>query len=151
MGQEIAIAKRQENPLCAMMIDIDFFKGVNDKYGHAAGDEVLRTVAGIIKDALRESDIPARYGGEEFAILLPFTNIEEAKIVGERLRKTVETTPMPINQDTPELSQNINITISMGLAEYDRTETGEALFERADKALYDAKRGGRNRVCLFES
>ena len=147
LGQEIAIAKRQNNPLCAMMIDIDFFKRVNDTYGHSAGDEVLRTVAGIIKEALRESDIPARYGGEEFAVLLPFTKLEEAKVVGERLRKAVEATSMAINQETPQ-EQNINVTISMGLAEYNKTETGEALFERADKALYEAKKSGRNRVCV---
>ena len=147
LGQEIAIAKRQNNPLCAMMIDIDFFKGVNDKYGHAAGDEVLRTVASIIKEALRESDIPARYGGEEFAVLLPFTKLDEAKVVGERLRCAVEAAKITINQDTSE-KQDINVTISMGLAEFNYSETGEALFERADKALYDAKTSGRNRVCV---
>ena len=83
LGQEISITKRQGKPLCAMMIDIDFFKSVNDTHGHAAGDEVLRTVAGIIKEHLRESDIPSRYGGEEFAVLLPFTKLEEAKITLE--------------------------------------------------------------------
>lgn len=150
LGQEIAIAKRQSHPLCAMMIDIDFFKKVNDTYGHAAGDEVLRAVAGIIKEALRESDIPARYGGEEFAILLPYTKLEEAVLVGERLRNTVENTPVTINQESPE-KQDISVTISMGLAEYDKSESGEALFERADKALYQAKTSGRNRVCVFES
>ena len=149
LGQEISIAKRQNNPLCAMMIDIDFFKSVNDKYGHAAGDEVLRTVAGIIKDALRESDIPARYGGEEFAVLLPFTKIEEAQVVGERLRKAVEAATILIYQDTDE-EKSINVTISMGLAQYDNQESGEVLFERADKALYNAKAGGRNKVCIFE-
>ena len=148
LGQEISIAKRQNNPLCAMMIDIDFFKSVNDRYGHAAGDEVLRTVACIIKDALRESDIPARYGGEEFAILLPFTKIEEAQVVGERLRKAVEAASISIYQDTDE-EKNINVTISIGLAQYDNQESGEVLFERADKALYDAKSGGRNKVCIF--
>ena len=145
LSQEIAIAKRQNNPLCAMMIDIDFFKGVNDTHGHAAGDEVLRTVAGIIKEHLRESDIPSRYGGEEFAVLLPFTKLEEAKIVGERLRKAVEEASIPINQDN-ENAKNINVTISMGLAEFNSTETGETLFERADQALYDAKKNGRNQV-----
>ena len=145
LGQEISITKRQGKPLCAMMIDIDFFKSVNDTYGHAAGDEVLRTVAGIIKQALRESDIPARYGGEEFAVLLPFTHLDEAKIVGERLRKSVETTPITINQETEDEKQ-INVTISMGLAEFNTQESGEALFERADKALYEAKTNGRNQV-----
>ena len=142
LGQEISITKRQNNPLCAMMIDIDFFKKVNDTYGHAAGDEVLRTVASIIKEQLRESDIPARYGGEEFAVLLPFTKIEEAQIVGERLRKAVEAHPVRVD------NVEIAVTISMGLAEYNRVETGEELFERADKALYEAKKGGRNRVCI---
>ena len=142
LKQEIATTKRQKNPLCAMMIDIDFFKKVNDTYGHASGDAVLRTVASIIKEHLRESDIPSRYGGEEFAVLLPYTHIEEAKIVGERLRKAVETTPIPIDK------KNINVTISMGLAEFDVKESGEELFKRADSALYEAKEGGRNRVCV---
>ncbi len=150
LKQEIAIAKRQNNPLCAMMVDIDFFKSVNDTYGHSAGDEVLRTVAGIIKEHLRESDIPSRYGGEEFAVLLPYTKLDEAKIVGERLRKAVETASIPINQDDEENKKNINVTISMGLAEFDNEESGEVLFERADKALYEAKTNGRNRVCSNE-
>ncbi len=146
LGQEISITKRQGKPLCAMMIDIDFFKSVNDTHGHAAGDEVLRTVAGIIKQALRESDIPARYGGEEFAVLLPFTHIDEAKIVGERLRKAVEDALITINQET-EVEKQIKVTISMGIAEFDSQESGEELFERADKALYNAKANGRNQVC----
>ena len=147
LKQEIATTKRQNNPLCAMMIDIDFFKKVNDTYGHASGDAVLRGVASMIKSALRESDIPARYGGEEFAILLPYTHIDEAKIVGERLRKTVESNPITINLEDSDV-KSIKVTISMGLAEFNKTETGEELFERADKALYDAKEGGRNRVCI---
>ena len=142
LKQEIATTKRQKNPLCAMMIDIDFFKKVNDTYGHASGDSVLRTVASIIKEHLRESDIPSRYGGEEFAVLLPYTHIEEAQIVGERLRKAVEAAPIPIDK------KNINVTISMGLAEFTPEESGEELFKRADTALYEAKESGRNRVCI---
>ena len=145
LGQEISITKRQGKPLCAMMIDIDFFKSVNDTHGHAAGDEVLRTVAGIIKQALRESDIPARYGGEEFAVLLPFTHLDEAKVVGERLRQAVESAPITINQNMEDEKQ-INVTISMGIAEFNTVESGEMLFERADKALYEAKSNGRNQV-----
>ena len=147
LGQEIATTKRQNNPLCAMMIDIDFFKKVNDTYGHASGDAVLRGVASIIKSALRESDIPSRYGGEEFAILLPYTHIQEAEIVGERLRKAVETSPITINDELSEI-KTIKVTISMGIAEFNNNETGEELFERADKALYTAKESGRNRVCI---
>ena len=130
-----------------MMIDIDFFKKVNDTYGHASGDAVLRGVAAIIKSTLRESDIPSRYGGEEFAVLLPYTHLKEAEIVGERLRKAIESSPIPINDENSDI-KSINVTISMGLAEYDSKESGEELFERADKALYEAKKGGRNRVCV---
>ena len=144
LKQEIAITKRQNNPLCAMMIDIDFFKKVNDTYGHASGDKVLRTVASVIKAQLRESDIPARYGGEEFAVLLPYTHIDEAKIVGERLRKAVEETTVSLD------NLNINVTISMGLAEFRQDESGEELFAQADKALYKAKESGRNRVVCAE-
>ncbi len=147
LWQEIATTKRQNNPLCAMMIDIDFFKKVNDTYGHASGDAVLRGVASIIKSTLRESDIPSRYGGEEFAVLLPYTHIDEAKIVGERLRKAVESTPIKLNDEVSDV-KTISVTISMGLAEFNKKETGEELFERADKALYQAKENGRNRVCV---
>ena len=149
LSQEIAIAKRQNNPLCAMMIDIDFFKKVNDTYGHAAGDEVLRKVAYIIKEHLRESDIPSRYGGEEFAVLLPYTHLADAIVVGERLRKAVEVTKITINKDTVD-EKDINVTISMGLAEFDKQESGEVLFERADKALYTSKTTGRNKVSVEE-
>ena len=147
LSQEIATSKRQNNPLCAMMIDIDFFKKVNDTYGHASGDAVLRGVASIIKSSLRESDIPSRYGGEEFAVLLPYSHLKEAKMVGERLRKAVEKSPIPINIEGEE-HEPINVTISMGLAEFNNLETGEELFERADKALYEAKTTGRNKVCI---
>lgn len=147
LSQEIATSRRQNNPLCAMMIDIDFFKKVNDTYGHASGDAVLRGVASIIKSSLRESDIPSRYGGEEFAVLLPYSHLKEAKMVGERLRKAVEKSPIPINIEGEE-HESINVTISMGLAEFNNQETGEELFERADKALYEAKTTGRNKVCV---
>lgn len=147
LKQEIATTKRQSNPLCAMMIDIDFFKKVNDTYGHASGDAVLRGVAGIIKSVLRESDIPSRYGGEEFAILLPYTHIDEAKIVAERLRKAIEKTLIPIDIEESE-TKFLKVTISIGLAEFNNKETGEELFERADKALYESKTSGRNKVSI---
>ena len=152
LGQEIASAKRQKNPLCAMMIDIDFFKKVNDTYGHASGDAILKSVASIIKSALRESDIPSRYGGEEFAVMLPYTHIDDALKVGERLRKAVEASPIQVNSDDNNVvSQKlINVTISMGLAEFDFNETGAELFEHADKALYEAKNTGRNKICLYK-
>ena len=142
LNQEIATTKRQSNPLCAMMIDIDFFKKVNDTYGHASGDDVLRTVASIIKEELRESDIPSRYGGEEFAVLLPYTHLEEAQSVGERLRKAVENKLIQLENNS------LKVTISMGIAQFNANETGEQLFERADSALYMAKNNGRNQVII---
>lgn len=149
LRQEVASAMRQNIPLCAIMMDIDFFKSVNDTYGHAAGDAVLKEVSGIIKNSLRESDIPSRYGGEEFAILLPFTKIEEAYGVAQRLRSAVEQAEVDISEVSEKSS--IKITISVGVSEFNRKITGEELFRRADKALYDAKTHGRNKVVIFNN
>ncbi len=150
LNQEVATAKRQGKPLCAIMIDIDFFKKVNDTYGHMAGDCVLKTIAGVIKSTLRESDIPARYGGEEFAILLPFTNIEEAFTVAQRLRTAVEATTVEIPDETGEGRLVIKKTISLGLYQYNENDLPEDLYQKADKALYEAKTTGRNKVVIFK-
>jgi len=125
------------------MLDIDFFKSINDTHGHAIGDKVLKTMANIIKKQLREYDIASRYGGEEFCILLPQTKIEEASIVAQRLRAAVESTQINIDED-----KNINITISIGLSQLREKDKAEDLYKRADKALYDAKNRGRNRVVV---
>ena len=144
LGEQYAIANRQNTPLCAIMLDIDFFKKFNDTYGHATGDAVLRTTANVIKSQLREYDIPSRYGGEEFCILLPQTNIEEAKVVAERLRSAVEQEEVEI-----EGGQKIYLTISIGLAELDIKDMPDDLYMKADRALYEAKEGGRNRVVVY--
>ncbi len=141
--QEVSSAKRQHRNLCAIMTDIDYFKKVNDTYGHAAGDLVLKTVSREIKNQLRDYDIAGRYGGEEFVILLPFTKIQEAQMVAERLRNAVESKRIELAD-----KQYINVTISLGVCEY----KGEDNFtENADKALYKAKETGRNRVVVYES
>lgn len=148
--QEVSGAKRHNRPLCAIMTDIDFFKSVNDTYGHAAGDLVLKTVSRIIKLQLRDYDIAGRYGGEEFAILLPFTKLEEAKMVAERLRKAVENKKIDISKINTESSEkNISVTISLGVAEYSKENSEETLLQNADKALYKAKENGRNRVEIY--
>lgn len=147
LKQEVSTSQRQNKPLSAIMLDIDFFKKVNDTYGHAAGDTVLKTVANLIKTGLRECDIPARYGGEEFAIILPFTKQEEAATVAERLRKRVETHPVTVTNEEGE-TMSLNVTISVGVHEYQFTDTPGGLFEKADKALYEAKTSGRNKVCI---
>ena len=144
LSEQYAIANRQDTPLCAIMTDIDFFKKFNDTYGHAVGDLVLKQTASVIKNTLREYDIPSRYGGEEFCILLPQTGIEEAKIVAERLRSAVEKMEIEL-----EDGRKIHLTISVGLAELDIKDMPEDLYMKADRALYDAKEGGRNRVVVY--
>lgn len=145
LSEQYASANRQNTPLCAIMIDIDFFKKFNDTYGHAVGDTVLKTVANVIKENLREYDIPSRYGGEEFCILLPQTSLEEAKVVAERLRSAVEKETVTI--DT--VSKPLQVTISVGLAELDIKDLAEDLYMKADSALYQAKETGKNKVVIY--
>ena len=150
LKQEYASAKRQKHSLCAMMIDIDFFKSINDTYGHAIGDKVLKSVAKIIKEQLREYDIPSRYGGEEFCILLPQTKIEEANIVAQRLRTAVEKSVVEVSNEKESQNKKINVTISIGLSQLNKTDIADDLYKRADRALYEAKERGRNRVVVYD-
>ena len=132
---------RTGDPLAVMMIDVDHFKKVNDRYGHQVGDEVLRHVAKTIGAAIRTDDYFARYGGEEFCILLPSTTKDEAYVLGERLRQAYADNPFVID------GQRLQSTISIGIA--DSVDVGKAfksLVLAADEALYDAKQAGRNLV-----
>lgn len=147
--QEASSAKRQKRNLCAIMTDIDFFKSVNDTYGHAAGDLVLKTVSKEIKNQLRDYDVAGRYGGEEFVILLPFTKLEEAQAVAERLRKSVENKKIDISKLHPG-KKDISVTISLGVAEYNSKEYEKVFIRNADKALYKAKESGRNKVVVAD-
>lgn len=150
LNQEFATAKRKNKKLCCMMTDIDFFKKINDTYGHIAGDIVLKKVASIIESQLREYDTASRYGGEEFCILLPYTTIEEAKFVAERLRKKVESEKIDISQVYSE-QKEVNVTISVGVSEYNEHTilSPKDLYKKADEALYQAKEQGRNQVVLY--
>lgn len=149
LNQEVATAKRKNKKLCCMMLDIDFFKKVNDTYGHIAGDIVLKNVSNIIQSQLREYDIASRYGGEEFCILLPYTTIDEAKFVASRLRRTIQDTKIDISNAKKE-TRFINITISVGISEFnEEMENPQDLYRNADKALYKAKSQGRNCVIIF--
>ncbi len=149
LKQEVSNAKRQKAPLCGIMTDIDFFKNVNDTYGHAVGDLVLKTIAKVIRGQLREYDIAGRYGGEEFSILLPFTKINEAHMVAERLRKTVESKVIDISKVNPDSEvKSIQITLSLGIYEMQSEDSDEDLLKKADKALYEAKNTGRNKVVV---
>ena len=147
--QEVANAKRQHAPLCGIMTDIDYFKKVNDTYGHATGDLVLKTIAKVIRGQLREYDIAGRYGGEEFSLLLPFTNINEAQMVAERLRRTIENTVIDISKVNNENDvKTIQITLSLGVYQIKESDSDVDLMKKADKALYQAKNTGRNRVVI---
>ncbi|QDG49632.1 diguanylate cyclase [Persicimonas caeni] len=139
---EFSRARRYAKPLSAIMLDIDHFKKVNDTYGHAIGDEILRAVAHRCDDALRETDTIGRYGGEEFVVIMPETSLDEAsQCVAERLRTAVA--DASIVTDRGEVS----VTISLGVAELTPAdEDVDSLLNRADEALYRAKEGGRNRV-----
>ena len=147
--QEVSSAKRQKRNLCVIMSDIDFFKSVNDTYGHAVGDLVLKSVSKVIKSQLRDYDIAGRYGGEEFLLLLPYTNLDEAKIVAERLRKSVESKKTDISKILPDY-KDISVTISLGVAQYNSKEYEKVFIQNADKALYEAKESGRNKVVAYK-
>ena len=127
-----------------MIMDIDHFKKINDTYGHLVGDRVLIAVAKSILHCLRPTDMPVRYGGEEFTIFLPGTSIENAKIVGERLRASIESMKIQL----PDQDDSISVTISVGFTERKDGDTVETIIKRADDALYYAKEAGRNKVCV---
>ena len=140
---ELARAARYSNPTSILMIDIDYFKHVNDTLGHAAGDLLLQKFAQHCLSLIRSQDCLSRLGGEEFALLLPETTLEQAWSLGERIRKSLEHTQFSVSPDT-----TTNITCSIGAAQKLETDdTFEALLSRADAALYVAKNSGRNLVC----
>jgi diguanylate cyclase (GGDEF)-like protein len=143
----ISVAKRQKTNFSSLMIDIDKFKNINDTYGHSTGDEVLKSLAGILKKFTRESDVVARFGGEEFVILLPNTDIAGAKIIADKIRLRVEGNQLQIN------GASINYTISIGVSQFNETidTLVDTILDRADKALYEAKNAGRNKVVVRQS
>jgi two-component system cell cycle response regulator len=140
----INLANRYKEDFGLIMLDIDHFKRVNDRYGHLTGDEVLEKIATIICRNIRETDIVGRYGGEEFIIILPKTNLASAWVVAERLRSIIEKAEMK------DSAGNVfTITVSQGLAGWERGEDDHSLISRADEALYKAKEKGRNRVQIM--
>ncbi|HTP75677.1 MAG TPA: PleD family two-component system response regulator [Rhizomicrobium sp.] len=139
----ISAAGRSGKPLAFLILDIDYFKAVNDGHGHDIGDEVLKEFANRIAANIRGIDLACRYGGEEFVVVMPETEVSLAFAIAERLRKSIETNPIEISRAPGRL----NITISIGIAGSEgQSDTADALLHRADQALYSAKRTGRNRV-----
>lgn len=143
LDSELKFAMRHDAALSLLMLDLDHFKKVNDTLGHLAGDTVLTTIANVLHKAVRNEDVVARFGGEEFAIILRAIEIDSAQRMAERLRKLVESTPIPLPS-----REELRATVSIGVATYPSSpsKTLEELVDAADKALYRAKHAGRNRV-----
>lgn len=137
-------ALRNKTPLSLIIIDLDHFKQINDRYGHHFGDEVLRHTAKIMQHHTRDTDMLARFGGEEFVLLLPDTDLQAALEVAEKLRTILEQYTIK-----PDTQQSITITFSAGLAQWQPEESFDGLYKKADTALYRAKQAGRNRVKVY--
>jgi diguanylate cyclase (GGDEF)-like protein len=144
LERELRRADRESLPLSVLVFDVDHFKSVNDTYGHEAGDEVLRTLAGLLQRNIRGGDVPCRFGGEEFVVILPGANLHVGHERAEHLRGTIAALRIATR------AARLQVTVSVGVAMYsgDQAETGEDLLQAADRALYRAKQGGRNRVEL---
>lgn len=142
LRRELHLAERYQQDFSLLLIDVDHFKQINDQHGHALGDEVLKQVAGILRDLSRSSDLTFRYGGEEFVVLLGKTGTKGAHIIAERIRKGIGAAQFTVNE------KQVQATVSIGIATHNRLqqEHVNAIFERADQALYQAKHEGRNRV-----
>lgn len=141
--EEFERARRYSTPLGLLMLDLDHFKKINDNYGHPFGDLVLKRVAETISEAMREYDLAARYGGEEFAVLVPETKRQDLLALAERIRVQLE------KKDIIDVSFSAKVTVSIGVTSREESDTPETLLNRADKALYQAKHEGRNRIVLL--
>jgi two-component system cell cycle response regulator len=143
LDQEWSRSDRTGEPLLCMVLDIDFFKKVNDTYGHDAGDVVLKETAAVMKKTMRDSDTVCRFGGEEFLVICPGANVEDAKLVGNRIRKAVQDNIIT----TKEFQGSVTISIGVGVKNSGH-ESAKDMIKDADEALYAAKEAGRNKVCI---
>ena len=141
LAEELLRRNRYGGSLALVIGDVDHFKRINDNYGHLAGDKVLQLIARSLRKNLRDVDFIARYGGEEFVILMPETSSADAMVVAEKLRAKIEGSPFNFKKE------RVPITMSFGVSEFHALESPDAVFDRADKALYQAKNEGRNRIC----
>ena len=145
VGTLVDQAAARNKPLSVLVLDIDYFKSINDTYGHDAGDDVLQDFAIRIRKSIRGIDLACRYGGEEFVVVMPETDMAVATMVAERLRRRIASEPFPIQKGT----RTIDVTISIGIAALAPDDDAAAVIKRADQALYRAKRDGRNRVVPY--
>ena len=144
LERHVQLAHRHNSPLSMVVLDMDHFKSINDTYGHAFGDQVLRVLAERVSECMRTSDRVFRFGGEEFVLILPNTDLDGAYLLAERVRETLEGAPVMHGDE------QVNVTMSLGVATLNLRELGDQLFERADSALYRAKAEGRNRVAVAD-
>jgi diguanylate cyclase (GGDEF)-like protein len=136
LHQEIGRCERYHKVFSLIMLDIDYFKKINDGYGHDIGDKILQELTGIVSQCIRKSDLFARVGGEEFAVVAPETSLEDARLLAEKIREKVEENVF---------AKNLKVTISLGVSQYKSKDDTNTIFKRADNALYKAKENGRNR------
>jgi len=142
VGTLVEQAASRGKPLTVLVLDIDYFKAINDTHGHDAGDDILREFALRIRKSIRGIDLACRYGGEEFVVVMPETDLAVATLVAERLRRRIAGEPFPIQQG----ARSVEVTISIGIAALGGSDNAASVLRRADQALYRAKRDGRNRV-----
>lgn len=145
LKREIELNRRKKSQFCVLMLDVDFFKRVNDQHGHDAGDRVLQGIAGLLINQVRVSDFVFRYGGEEFLIILAEVDALRAQEVAEKIRSRVETAEIQLAN-----AQTTKVTLSIGIAEFDGHPDYQKIIDRADRALYAAKNEGRNRWVLAQ-
>ncbi|MFH2144708.1 MAG: diguanylate cyclase [Candidatus Omnitrophota bacterium] len=146
IDEEIARIKRYHYPLSMIMVDIDYFKNINDRYGHSQGDIVLKKLANLIKDGIRNIDILCRYGGDEIVIISPHTNLENAQVLAERLKNKVK------SYNFEEINPPLEVALSLGVVSFpDNAELSfDIIVQALDKQLYKAKHGGRDKICAAE-
>ncbi len=143
LRRDLSRAEREKQPLSIVLIDADHFKKVNDTYGHPTGDQVLKMIAGLMQQVIRTGDLAARYGGEEFVLVLPNADADGAKIVAERLRRAIESAQVQGPNGVFKVTASFGVAVAKGPG---CAKAGPMLIEQADKALYEAKHGGRNQV-----
>ncbi len=153
LHQEFQRAQRYSDPVSLIMLDLDHFKDVNDRYGHLLGDEVLRATAELLRASIREPDICFRYGGEEFAVILPKTHVQGALAVAERIFRELQQKIHAVEVTETGAREGIRVTSSIGVAFYPSKDvtSPELLVKLADEALYRAKHEGRNTICLYQA
>jgi len=144
LEKELWRSRRYGGQISLIMVDVDNLKDINDAYGHRAGDKVIREISRRIKECIRQIDTAARYGGDEFAIILPNTSLNDATVAAQRMVNAVASSPTTWNKE------QISLSISVGLGQYDADTNPEDITSRSDQALYIAKQAGKNTVRIFE-